>query len=103
MPTAPFGLAVVPMGGKIYAIGGVRANPFNPSSFERTRTVEVYDPLGCKWSVAPPLLNARAHFAAGVIPNKDKKAVLYVVGGEDGTLVNRIESFMADGFPGGTP
>lgn len=98
LPTPRFGLQAVAFGEKLYAIGGVRKNPFNPSILERVPTVEIFDPTKNAWAPGPPLLNARAHFAAHVIPDITGRDVLYVVAGENGLPVLATEALL-----GGTP
>jgi N-acetylneuraminic acid mutarotase len=72
MPTARDHLAVVALGGKLYAIGG-RVSFFG----EKYGSVEVYDPATDSWRVEAPLPDARGGIAAAVFGGR-----IFVFGGE---------------------
>jgi N-acetylneuraminic acid mutarotase len=72
MPTARDHLAVVTLGGKLYAIGG-RASFFG----EKYGNVEIYDPATDSWRVEAPLPDARGGIAAAVFGGR-----IFVFGGE---------------------
>ena len=71
MPTARSEITSAAMDNKIYAIGGFE-NGRSPTS-----TVEVYDPITNKWSIAVPLPQPLDHTAAASYNGK-----MYVVGGD---------------------
>ncbi|MFP5504485.1 MAG: kelch repeat-containing protein, partial [Candidatus Sericytochromatia bacterium] len=75
MPTPRVGATAVAVGGKIWVIGGVTARNV-PS-----RAVEVYDPTRDAWEIRPPLREARAFAACGLIDG-----AIVVAGGTAGLL-----------------
>jgi N-acetylneuraminic acid mutarotase len=72
MPTARDHLAVVALGGKLYAIGG-RASFFGT----KYASVEIYDPANDSWQTGPPISEGRGGLAAAVLDGR-----IYVFGGE---------------------
>jgi N-acetylneuraminic acid mutarotase len=70
-------VAVAELSGRVYVVGGFRANPFGVANpFEVADTVEVYDPVLDDWGVAAPLPTPVHHAAAVSVGGR-----LYVVGG----------------------
>jgi hypothetical protein len=99
MRQARSGLGVAAVNGKIYAIGGVIASGFVPSSpgsavyagktsVEVTGTNEEYDPATDTWTYKESMPTPRAVFAIAVYQNK-----IYCIGGktsDDYTGVNEV-------------
>ena len=74
MPTPRYGLAVVSLNGKIYAIGGMHEGKF-------VNTVEEYDPVTDTWKVKADMPTARMNLGAVVLNGK-----IYAVGGGGGNI-----------------
>jgi DNA-binding CsgD family transcriptional regulator/N-acetylneuraminic acid mutarotase len=70
MPTKRAGLGLVAFEGRIFAIGGVRANN------QATRLVEIYDPGTDSWSEGAAKPTAAANIAGAVLEDK-----IYIPGG----------------------
>lgn len=71
MPTARTALALAPLDGKIYAIGGT-AVVQGPG----LTTIEIYNPDSDTWTESPEMPTARVFLGAGTLANK-----IYAVGG----------------------
>lgn len=96
MPTSRAGLALVAFDGRIFAIGGVRANN------KATRLVEIYDPAADSWSEGAAKPTATANIAGAVIDNK-----IYIPGGctNTGQAVDALEIYQpkTDSWSRGEP
>src|SRR6185295_7172855 len=69
MPTARGALAVVELGGKLYAFGGYDQS-------HNIGTLEVFDPVTDSWSTKAALPTPRDHLTAAAVGNR-----IYVIGG----------------------
>lgn len=74
MPTPRYGLAVVSLNGKIYAIGGMHEGKF-------VNTVEEYDPSTDTWTAKADMPTARMNLGAVALNGK-----IYAVGGGGGNI-----------------
>ncbi|MCX8153551.1 MAG: hypothetical protein N3E52_03850 [Candidatus Bathyarchaeota archaeon] len=81
MPTARGGLGVVAVGGKIYAIGGIRNST-------QLAINEEYNPATNMWIPKKPMPTARSGFAIAVYKNK-----IYCIGGTIGDSNNVVSGF----------
>jgi len=84
MPTKRAGLGLAAVSGRVYAIGGVRANN------QATRSVEIYDPEADEWSEGAAKPTAVANIAGAVLADK-----IYVPGGctNEGEAIDTLEIY----------
>jgi N-acetylneuraminic acid mutarotase len=75
MPTPRYGLSTSVVDGKIYAIGGGRADSWDLS------TVEAYDPATDTWTTKAPMSRARGSLSTSVVDGK-----IYAIGGGYGAM-----------------
>ena len=88
MPTPRANLAVVTVGGLIYAIGGYRFQA--PTSYYYA-TVEVYDPGTDMWSTLAPMPEATRSMAVAVVGQR-----IYLFGGYNASLVPLAKVWVYD-------
>ena len=81
MPTARYGLGVVAVGSKIYAIGGQTAT-------ECSIKVEEYDPESDTWTTKADMPTASSYFGIAKINDK-----IYVLGGYNGSYLNIVQVY----------
>lgn len=81
MPTARYGLGVVKVNGKIYAIGG----GYDTTDLNK---VEEYDPITNAWTSKGDMPTARRHFAAVECNGR-----IYVFGGKNESILDTVEEY----------
>ena len=87
LPTARGSATAVVLKGNVHVIGGANLPKgltdeyIHPSRNVSVGTHEVFDPASGSWSKRAELVNARNHFAAGVIGDR-----IYVAGGRAGSV-----------------
>jgi N-acetylneuraminic acid mutarotase len=82
MPTARGMFATSAAGGKIYAIGGIKAFPDGIS------TVEEYDPVADKWTRKANMPTARNYLSNSVVNGK-----IYAIGGWNWSVLSTVEEY----------
>ncbi|MFC1521966.1 hypothetical protein ACFL6Y_06115, partial [Elusimicrobiota bacterium] len=80
LPTSRKYLAVVTLGGKIYAIGG------DDGVFKSEN--EEYDPVVNLWLARAPMITARRHLAAAAAGGR-----IYAIGGDSGSVIDTNEEY----------
>ncbi len=76
MPTPRNGFGTAVMGGKVYVIGGLVADPKRKPGSSNTNVVEEYDPKTDTWKAQTPMFTPRHQMAVLVLGN-----LIYTLGG----------------------